>query len=1258
MRLSMALALVVSVFVEAAGGADAASRVLPAVAEGWSIELALEAPKILFPTAIVAAPDGTVYLGSDPMDMPGPSTQPIDRVLAIKDGKITAFADKLWSVMGLEWIDGTLYVVHAPFLSAFRDSNGDGTADTRVDLMTGLGPRLPGFNGINEHVASGVRLGMDGFLYISVGDKGIPTGVGRDGKTIQLFGGGVIRIRPDGSGLEVVSTGERNPLSVALSATDEIFTYGNDDDSKKWPNSLTHHIVGGHYGYPYQFLTFPRRALPIMAGQVGGSGTQGICYNENGLPADYRGNLFFCDWGLQTVDRYEVRKAGGTFSVTRRTPFVTKGAVKDFRPFSMAVAGDGASLWLVDWAYDGWLASGPQTGRLYRLRYTGSNRVAPVPRPQGEEPSLRLKALDHPALAVRLESQRILARMGTQVVPLLVARLKTTEPETGRLHALWALDAIGGGEARAAIDSVLADASARVRLQAARSVGIRGDRTALEAVLRLLKDRDPAVRREAAIAAGKLDAATAGPALYAALDDADTFAAWSIRQAIRRLRAWDQKLLVEALLDERRMESALRLTDEAWDIAVVRALTEVAKQTGSAAVRSRILANLAGLYRVYPDWSGSWFGTNPLAGQFPTKTKDWSPEGMNAVLDGLAPGLSDRDRTVRRQAIAGLGQAGRVKAAQSLLRSALLKEPDPDNQALIAEVLGSQQDSSSEPLMIALLADPGRSDSVRLAALRALTSFKDPQSLRARFTLIYDPKAPANLVAPGLLELANAGFLPPNDIASFFENPAPAVRAAAILSLNVKKSLPPDIQQAVLDRLDDQAGEVRRAAMAAVAPLQFRAAVPRLLAIAEDSHSPDRLLAIEVLCGLPDVRALPVYLTAIQDRNPALRRAAESALLEIRDSALEALDQAARSGSISGPAALSLDRLRARFEPIRNWMVIGPFPRTTPDVFVGRASMNFQQTHVGAEGRQIQWEPRTADPASGRVLLDKFKSGAGDRGGFGYDPNASPDLCAFGYAEVQSDRDAPSLMLLGSSGTMSVTVNEKPVYQYTNTAGRAYVPDADVVRFDLVKGRNRVLVVSRQGIGAWCFGVQITLLAQSPSMAHRAMAHNSLDELRRFAMERSGDPARGEAIFFDPKGVGCVQCHSVGGRGTSTIGPDLTGLASKYDRAELIRSVLEPSSRIAIGYQPVIVATSEGKVHSGVVRAETDTALELADSDAKITRIPKSQIEERRVGQVSIMPARLVETLSPVDFADLISFLSCLKQGSNLTARPSPKPMR
>ncbi len=160
----------------------------------------------------------------------------------------------------------------------------------------------------------------------------------------------------------------------------------------------------------------------------------------------------------------------------------------------------------------------------------------------------------------------------------------------------------------------------------------------------------------------------------------------------------------------------------------------------------------------------------------------------------------------------------------------------------------------------------------------------------------------------------------------------------------------------------------------------------------------------------------------------------------------------------------------------------------------------------------------------------------------------------------------------------------------------------------------------------------------------RLSAPAAVAELSRFALEHPGDPKRGEAIFFDPNGLGCARCHTVAGRGTAAIGPDLTGLAAKYDRAEVIRSVLDPSNRIAIGYQPVIVSTRDGRVETGVVRAESDTALDLADGDAKITRIPKSDIELRRVGNISVMPAKLVETLTPADFADLISFLMSLRQ--------------
>ncbi|MHC5540600.1 c-type cytochrome, partial [Singulisphaera rosea] len=364
----------------------------------------------------------------------------------------------------------------------------------------------------------------------------------------------------------------------------------------------------------------------------------------------------------------------------------------------------------------------------------------------------------------------------------------------------------------------------------------------------------------------------------------------------------------------------------------------------------------------------------------------------------------------------------------------------------------------------------------------------------------------------------------------------------------------------------------------------------------------------------------------------------------IRDSVLPDLEKLANAGTLEGPAALAVDRVRTRFLPLVDWRVIGPFARTTPRVFVGERSIDFSLPHSGVEGRRIVWTPRKGDPSSGRVVLNDFKEGAGDRGGFGYDTNGSPDMCAFGYTELESDTDRQALLLVGSSGSITVTINEETVHNHRNFAGRPYTPDSDLLRVQLKKGRNRILVSSRQGIGAWSFSLQFsdpksTLLVVRP----RA---NPVESLRAFALSHDGDPRKGETIFFDPKGIGCVKCHAAGGRGTANIGPDLTGLALKYDKAEIIRSILEPSNRIATGYQPVVLALEDGKVLGGLVRSETEDIVELVDADAKMTRIPKNTIDERRVGDVSLMPAGMADTLSVVDFADLIAYLQGLKAAS------------
>ena len=162
------------------------------------------------------------------------------------------------------------------------------------------------------------------------------------------------------------------------------------------------------------------------------------------------------------MTRYELRKSGASFAVARRSEIVTRGAGRDFHPSALAVISDGMGLWLVDEASGVDPAQRARSGRLYRLTYTGSDRKPQSPKPQGDDTQVRISALDHPASLVRLESQRIVAGQGEAAIPGLTRRLKTPEPETGRLHALWALDAIGttmaqGGDSRSPFRSLAAD---------------------------------------------------------------------------------------------------------------------------------------------------------------------------------------------------------------------------------------------------------------------------------------------------------------------------------------------------------------------------------------------------------------------------------------------------------------------------------------------------------------------------------------------------------------------------------------------------------------------------------------------------------------------------------------------------------------------------------------------------------------------------------------------------------------------------------
>ncbi|MGO9471468.1 MAG: PQQ-dependent sugar dehydrogenase [Isosphaeraceae bacterium] len=152
----------------------------------------------------------------------------------------------------------------------------------------------------------------------------------------------------------------------------------------------------------------------------------------------------------------------------------------------------------------------------------------------------------------------------------------------------------------------------------------------------------------------------------------------------------------------------------------------------------------------------------------------------------------------------------------------------------------------------------------------------------------------------------------------------------------------------------------------------------------------------------------------------------------------------------------------------------------------------------------------------------------------------------------------------------------------------------------------------------------------------------TLADYARSARNSAGDPARGRALFADLKRVACVRCHRVRGQG-GEVGPDLSDIGGKYDREQLIESVLEPSRQIVEGYRPVAVATTNGRVVTGIVREEVADKLLLVDIDGKRLSVRKQEVVERKTMDISLMPDGFFQGLSLKEFSDLIAYLASLR---------------
>ncbi len=121
----------------------------------------------------------------------------------------------------------------------------------------------------------------------------------------------------------------------------------------------------------------------------------------------------------------------------------------------------------------------------------------------------------------------------------------------------------------------------------------------------------------------------------------------------------------------------------------------------------------------------------------------------------------------------------------------------------------------------------------------------------------------------------------------------------------------------------------------------------------------------------------------------------------------------------------------------------------------------------------------------------------------------------------------------------------------------------------------------------------------------------------------------------------CFQCHVLFGEGNK-IGPDLTG-SGRFDLHYLLENMIDPSAVIANDYRLTNILTKNGRLIPGIIVEETERAVTVQTATERLV-LSKSDIEQRRVSPISMMPEGQVEQMTFTELRDLIGYLQSKEQ--------------
>lgn len=464
------------------------------------------------PAVICAAPTGEVFVGVDKQGSLGKKADlgTIVRLVDIDgDGKVdkhTVYAT-IDNPRGLIAMGDKLIVLHCTQkdgkphnqqISVYTDANDDGIADGPPQpLITGIGnPNFVQSRGA-DHCTNNIRLGIDGWIYVAVGDFGFVGAKGTDGKTLTMHGGGVVRLRPDGSELETFIHGTRNVYDIAIDPFMNVFTRENTNDGVGWWIRFSHYIQSGEYGYPSLYTNFPEDMLPALGEYGGGSGTGSLYLQEPQWPAKYNNQALLADWGRSKIYIHKLQTNGASFT-NEPIEFISSPQVAD-----LDIDASGR-MYIAAWDGAGY-SGNPKKGFVDRV-VPKDWKYVPFPKLNTQSEAQLIELIKSESITIRTyASQELVSRKSSASSAPLAALAKDPKNSLeSRVAAIYTMAQLSNKDALSTLQQLAADPELRehaIRCMADRLEIAKSADTKF--LLQSLQDKNSRVQVAAAVALGR-----------------------------------------------------------------------------------------------------------------------------------------------------------------------------------------------------------------------------------------------------------------------------------------------------------------------------------------------------------------------------------------------------------------------------------------------------------------------------------------------------------------------------------------------------------------------------------------------------------------------------------------------------------------------------------------------------------------------------------------------------------------------------------